>query len=162
MFNTTNYQQINSLLSQSEEALKILTQELNLYPGVIEQLTELKDKLSKTQVNSLTTDNLCSPSGKELHLREISYVLVNAYTYVEAANIQDVFYQIDGTELAVGMITIRPGVLIGKAGQCFNKAVEELKEKFINDVWGFTDVKLELIENKFRMFDYHFEGIGDY
>lgn len=60
------------------------------------------------------------------------------------------------------MITIRPGVLIGKAGQSLNKAVKELKEKFINDAWGFTDVKLDLIENKFRMFDYHFEGIEDY
>lgn len=88
--------------------------------------------------------------------------MVNSYSYSEAQNIQDLFYQIDGSTLKVGMVTVRPGILIGKGGLAFNRALEELKKEFINDEWGFTDIKLEIIENKFSPSQYHYEDVEDY
>ena len=161
MYNTTNHKKIDSLLSKSEEIVKILL-EKSIFPGMAEDLNELKAKLYDEQVISLTTDTTSSPSGKELHFKDVCFSLVNSYSYIEASNIQDVFYQIDGTNLRVAMVSNRLGLLIGKGGQAFNRVLEELKKEFISEKWGFSDVKLELIEQKFRFSDYHFEGIGDY
>lgn len=161
MYNTINYKEIASLLSQSEELVKILLEQ-SIFPGMVEDFKELKDKLAKAQVNSLKTDTISAPSGKDLPLREIGYTLVNGYSYREATDIQDLFFRVDDNILIVGMITQRPGMLIGKGGESFNKALAELKVEFMGDKWGFSDVKLEIIENKFWIGDYHFEGIGDY
>jgi hypothetical protein len=60
------------------------------------------------------------------------------------------------------MIIQRPGLLIGKGGQTYNKALSELKAEFMDDKWGFSDVQLEIVQNQFWIGDYHFEGIGDY
>ncbi len=159
MYNTTNYKEITSLLSQTEELVKILLEQ-STFPAMVEDFVELKDKLSAAQVSTLTTDIISSPSGKELRLREIASTLVNSYTYSEASNIKDLFYKVDGTNLRVGMISNRPGYLIGKGGQAFNRALDELKKEFVNENWGFTDLKLEIIENKFNFSDYHFESIN--
>jgi len=56
------------------------------------------------------------------------------------------------------MITQRPGLLIGGGGRSFDKALVELKKEFVGDKLGFSDVKLEIIENKFWIGNYHFEG----
>ncbi len=161
MYNTSNYKQITSLLSQSEELVKILLEQ-SIFPAMVEDFNDLKDKLSVAQVSTLTTDTNSAPSGKELNLRQVAYTLVNSYSFKEASNIKDLFYKVDGTNLIVGMVVSRPGILIGKGGQAFNKALEELKKDFMGEEWGFTDVQLELIENKFDYSQYHFEGIADY
>ena len=161
MYNTTNYKEIASLLSQSEELIKILLEQ-SIFPGMVEDFKELKDKLAKAQVNSLTTDTISAPSGRDLPLKEVGFTLVNSYTYSEAADIQDLFFRVDDAVLTVVMITIRPGILIGKSGQSLDKALAELKAEFVSDKWGFSDVKLEIIENKFWIGNYHFEGIEDY
>ena len=161
MYNTTNYKEIASLLSQSEELVKILLEQ-SIFPGMSEDFKVLKDKLAKAQVSSLTTDTISAPSGKDLPLREVAYTLVNSYTYSEATNIQDLFFRVDDTVLTVGMITQRPGLLIGGAGRIFDLALAELKGEFVSDKWGFSDVQLEIVENKFWIGNYHFSGIGDY
>ena len=161
MYNTTNYKEIASLLSQSEELVKILLEQ-SIFPAMAEDFKELKDKLAKAQVNSLTTDTISAPSGRDLPLKEVGFTLVNSYTYSEAADIQDLFFRVDDAVLTVVMITIRPGILIGKSGQSLDKALAELKKEFVSDKWGFSDVKLEIIENKFWIGNFHFEGIEDY
>ena len=161
MYNTTNYKEIASLLSQSEELIKILLEQ-SIFPGMVEDFKELKDRLAKAQVTSSTTDTISAPSGRDLPLKEVGFTLVNSYTYSEAADIQDLFFRVDDAVLTVVMITIRPGILIGKGGQSFDKALAELKAEFVSDKWGFSDVKLEIIENKFWIGNYHFEGIEDY
>ena len=113
---------------------------------------------TQTQVTSSTTDTISAPSGKDLPLREVGFTLVNSYTYSEAANIQDLFFRVDDTVLTVVMITQRPGLLIGGGGRSFDKALVELKKEFVGDKLGFSDVKLEIIENKFWIGNYHFEG----
>ena len=161
MYNTTNYKEIASLLSQSEELVKILLEQ-SIFLGMSEDFKALKDKLAKAQVSSLTTDTNSAPSGKELHLRNIAHTLVNSYSFKEASNIKDLFYKVDGTNLIVGMVVSRPGILIGVRGSAFQQALEELKKDFMGEEWGFTDVQLELIENRFDYSQYHFEGIDDY
>ena len=161
MYNTTNYKEIASLLSQSEELVKILLEQ-SIFPAMAEDFKELKDKLAKAQVSSSTTDTISAPSGKDLPLKEVAFTLVNSYTYSEAADIQDLFFRVDDTVLTVVMITQRPGLLIGGGGRSFDKALTELKGEFMGDKWGLSDVKLEIIENKFWIGNYHFEGIEDY
>lgn len=161
MYNTINYKEIASLLSQSEELVKILLDQ-SIFPAMAEDFKELKDKLSKAQVTSSTTDTISAPSGKDLPLREVGFALVNSYTYREATNIQDLFFRVDDTVLTIVMITQRPGLLIGGGGRSFDKALANLKGEFMDDKWGFSDVKLEIIENKFWIGNYHFEGIEDY
>ncbi len=68
MYNTTNYKEITSLLSQTEELVKILLEQ-STFPAMVEDFVELEDKLSAAQVSTLTTDIISSPSGKELRLR---------------------------------------------------------------------------------------------
>ena len=161
MYNTTNYKEITSLLSQSEELVKILLEQ-SIFPAMVEDFNELRDKLAKAQVSSLTTDTISAPSGKELHLREVGFTLVNSYTYSVAANIQDLFFKVDDTILTIVRITQRPGLLIGGGGRSFDKALADLKGEFIGEKWGFSDVQLEIVENRFWIGNYHFEGIGDY
>ena len=161
MYNTTNYKEIASLLSQSEELVKILLEQ-SIFPGMSGDFKVLKDKLAKAQVSSLTTDIISAPSGKDLPLREVGFTLVNSYSYDEASRIQDLFFRVDDTVLTVGMITERPGILIGVGGESFDKALAELKAEFMGDEWGFLDVQLEIVQNQFWIGSYHFEGIGDY
>jgi len=70
MYNTINYKEIASLLSQSEELVKILLEQ-SIFPAMAEDFKELKDRLAKVKIEDLSFD---------FYYSKIQYIVIS-YCY---------------------------------------------------------------------------------
>ena len=145
MYNTINFQEIQEGLIAVVAACKTL---LGCFTENIEanSLNTAIDKLIPAKVVSLVTNRYNSKESNLL--KDISYNIVAAYGDKIASLIQDVSYQIKDNILIISMITAYPALLIGEKGKDFDRVEQLLKKVFINKEDGFTDIQLNIIENR--------------